>query len=373
MASIAKRTDGQWRARYRDAAGKEHARHFPRKVDAQRWLDETTAAVVTGQYVDPKAGKVTVRAYAASWQAAQVGRDSTARITDNALRLHVLPRLGDRPMHSVRHSDVQAIVKACSETLAPGTVRNVYDVLARVFAAAVDDRVVASTPCRRIVLPRFEDAEIVPPSVEQVVALAGSVDPRYRGAVVLLAGSGLRIGELLGARVADVDFLRRSMRVERQRLQDGSIAPTKTGKSVRTVPLGQVVVDELAAHLAAFPSGEWLFTTAKGEPVGYRQWKNVWRRAKTAASVDESLATHDLRHFFASALIAGGASIKQVQTVLGHANAMISLRVYAHFWPGDDDRTRSVMDATLDVLRTRCGPDDSAESVSAGQGADDAL
>lgn len=97
--------------------------------------------------------------------AAQVGRANTARITDNALRLHILPRLGDRPMHSVRRSDVQALVKACSQSLGPGTVRNVYDTLARVFAAAVDDRVVASTPCRRIVLPRPEGAEIVPPAV----------------------------------------------------------------------------------------------------------------------------------------------------------------------------------------------------------------
>jgi integrase len=119
-----------------------------------------------------------------------------------------------------------------------------------VFSAAVDDRVVPESPCKRIILPRIEDAEIVPPSVEQVLALVAAVEPRYRGAFVLLAGSGLRIGELLGARVADVDFLRRTIRVERQRLQDGSIAPTKTSKSVRSVPLGQVVVDERAAHLA---------------------------------------------------------------------------------------------------------------------------
>jgi len=59
MASITKRPDGVWRARYRDEAGREHAKHFPRKVDAQRWLDEVTAAVVTGQYVDPKAGRIT--------------------------------------------------------------------------------------------------------------------------------------------------------------------------------------------------------------------------------------------------------------------------------------------------------------------------
>ncbi len=52
MASLAKRRDGRWRARYRNAADKEHSRHFSRKLDAQRWLDEVTASVVTGQYVD---------------------------------------------------------------------------------------------------------------------------------------------------------------------------------------------------------------------------------------------------------------------------------------------------------------------------------
>jgi hypothetical protein len=69
MASIKKRPDGVWRARYRDESGKEHARHFARKVDAQRWLDEVTASMLTGQYVDPRAGRVTFRA-AEDWREA---------------------------------------------------------------------------------------------------------------------------------------------------------------------------------------------------------------------------------------------------------------------------------------------------------------
>jgi integrase len=85
------------------------------------------------------------------------------------------------------------------------------------------------------------------------------------------------------------------------------------------------------------------------------------------------MSTHDLRHFFASALIAGGASVKQVQAVLGHANAMITLRTYAHLWPGDDHRTRVVMDATLSVLRTGCRLDEAATDISAGQRAIDRL
>jgi hypothetical protein len=61
MASLARRPDGRWRARYRDAAGKEHARHFDRKIDGQQWLDQVTASVVTNTYVDPAAGRVTSR------------------------------------------------------------------------------------------------------------------------------------------------------------------------------------------------------------------------------------------------------------------------------------------------------------------------
>jgi len=59
MANIAKRADGHRRARYRDAHGKEHARHFNRKIDAQSWLDSVTTAMQTGVYVDPNRGKIT--------------------------------------------------------------------------------------------------------------------------------------------------------------------------------------------------------------------------------------------------------------------------------------------------------------------------
>src|SRR3954467_15436626 len=77
MASIAKRPDGTYRPRYRDENGKEHSRHFKRKVDAQRWLDEVTAAMVTGDYVDPSAGKVSFKAWFAEWSGRQVWERGT--------------------------------------------------------------------------------------------------------------------------------------------------------------------------------------------------------------------------------------------------------------------------------------------------------
>jgi integrase len=140
-------------------------------------------------------------------------------------------------------------------------------VLTQVMTAAVDDRMISSTPCRPIRLPKSDDGEVVPPTVEQVTALADAIGDRWRAVVVTLAGWGLRIGELLGLSVSDVDFLRREIRVERQRSQAGALVPVKSKSSRRTVPVGQVVIDELAAHLAAFPSTGALFVDEVGEPL----------------------------------------------------------------------------------------------------------
>lgn len=353
MTNIARRPSGRWRARYRDDVGKEHSRHCSRKVDAQVWLDQVTAAIVTGQCADPKAGKTSLRSYAVGWEASQVASEATARMTDNALRLHILPVLGDRPMGSIRPSEVQSWVKELSAALAPGSVRNIYDVVARMFSASLEDRVVPVTPCRKIKLPQLNTEEVTPPTVDQVTRMVEQMPIRHRVATVLLAGSGLRIGEVLGLRVADIDFLRKTIRVERQRLQSGRISAPKSKKSIRTVPVGHVVLDALALHLAEYPSDEWLFLKESGDPLDYMAWQSLWLTARKGCKSE--MNTHDLRHFFASALIAGGASVKQVQMVLGHSSPMITLRYYAHLWPGDEDRTRAVIDTTLIALRTTCG------------------
>ena len=84
-----------------------------------------------------------------------------------------------------------------------------------------------------------------------------------------------------------------------------------------------------------------------GEPLTYTQWQDVWKQLETP------YRTHDLRHYAASALISGGTSVKQVQTILGHASAAVTFGVYSHLWPGDDERARTILDAALaDCVRT---------------------
>lgn len=270
MASLNKRPDGHWRARYRDDAGHEHARHFSRRVDGQRWLDEVTATVLTGAYVDPRAGKVTFGEYARAWQAAQIHRPNTAAAVDSALRIHALPAFGDRSIASVRPSEVQTFVQRLSANLAPSTVRVTYQHLRSVFRAAEGDRLIARSPCQRITLPRVERRTIDPLSTETVLALEAAMPDRFRALVRMMIGTGLRPGEAAGVTVDRVDFLRRNLRVDRQLLltRPPSFGPPKTDASRRTVPLPQVVVDSLAGHMTSYPPGEHglLFTEADGGP-----------------------------------------------------------------------------------------------------------
>ena len=123
MASVAKRPDGRWRARYRDAAGREHSKHFGRRVDAQQWLDGVTTAVNTGTYADPKAGKVTVEAWAHQWLAGKSDLKPSTRFRyECLLARQVLPTWGQLPLAGVTFEGVGAWVGSLRrQGLAPAT------------------------------------------------------------------------------------------------------------------------------------------------------------------------------------------------------------------------------------------------------------
>jgi integrase len=253
MASIAKRPDGQWRARYRDETGREHARHFPRRVDAQRWLDEVTTAVVTGHYVDPKAGRVTFKSFYADWSKRQLWQATTVLAMNLAAKSVTF---GDLPLNRVRKSHIEQWVKQMQVAgLAPGTVRGRFDHVARVFRAAVDDRVIALDPSKGVRLPalRRHEAAMTIPTPEQVGALLEAADDDFAPFIALCAFAGLRLGEAAGVQVGDVDFLRRTLRVERQVQRAGAasveVRAPKYG-SERTVYLPDALLSMLSQLIA---------------------------------------------------------------------------------------------------------------------------
>jgi integrase len=258
---------------------------------------------------------VTFREFAEAWRLVQVHAPGTATSVEHQLRLHVYPVFGDRPLHSVRPSDVQVLVRRLSDSLAPGTVGLVYARVAAVFNAAVRDRLIAFTPCvdvRRPPKPPRSALEVL--TTEQVLDLADAVPERYRALIVTGAGTGLRPGELFGITLDRVDFLRRIVGVDRQlvriRGRGVELARLKTPSSHRNLPLADAVGDELAAHLARWPadSDGFVFTNERGGPIQLHPFAAMWDKARAGAGSPEWATPRALRHYYASLLIRSGAS-----------------------------------------------------------------
>jgi integrase len=353
----------RWRARYVDEHGREHAKSFGRKVDAQQWVDEFTAAVVTGQFVNPKAGQITFRDYAERWRGMQVQRPSSQAHVETMLRRHAYPMLGDRCLSSIMPSDIQAWVKGLA--LAPATVGVVHGIVSTVMKTAIRDRRIASNPCEATKLPKVQRKRVVPLVTEQVEAVRAALPPELHALVTLAAGTGMRQGECFGLTVDRVRFLERVVTVDRQLVTVQGRAPElaspKTQASNRTIPLPRVVVDALAAHLAEFTEGpDSLVFTLAGKPITRSVFGHKWRAAVKAAGLPAGTGFHALRHYYASLLIRHGESVTTVQARLGHASAVETLDTYSHLWPDSDDRTRDAIDSVLgftaDALRTEAAP-----------------
>lgn len=381
----------RWRAHYTDPSGAPApARSFAKKTDAEAFELKMRSDVVRGEYVDPTAGKVTFADFAQEWRTSQVHADSTVLQVENHFRLHVLPELGPKELRAIRPSAIQGLVKKMSLVLAPATVEVVYRYVSACFKAAVLDGLIPRSPCVNVNLPEIERKRIVPLPKVLVDDLREAMRPVYRALVDVGSMAGLRQGEAFGLEVRHVDFLRRTVRVEQQlKLLSGQppfLAPPKSAASYRTVPVGQTLIDRLAAHLAEFPAVETeivdktgarpvtrrarlIFLSRNGQPLRRNNYdESVWNRARERVSGvllgrvghcedDEILRQwaaqvaectfHDGRHFYASALIAHGASVTQVQARLGHATAQETLNTYSHLWPDEDDRTRAIIDAVF--------------------------
>lgn len=354
MASIKRRKDrgNKWQARYRDPSGKEHAQLFDRKVDGENWLTSVTADILKGTYVDPNAGKATVREYAETWleRMTPTWRATTAGTVTNSIERHVLPVLGDRRVSSLRKTDVEAL--CASLGLSAATVGTVHQHLSQMLASAVEDGLIPRNPASRARLPKRELPRVQPIAPAVIAKIAAALPDWLKVAVPLGIGVGLRQGEMSGLTVDRLDMLRKTLRVDRQ-LVDRHVevpthAPVKTASSNRTVPLAQFVVDALADHLARFPTdtADFVVRDPEGRPVNSSRFGYPWRAACKAAGVD-GLGYHSLRHTFASTLLSRGVSVKAVADWLGHSSPVITLQTYAHLMPRDEEVARSVLDAAL--------------------------
>ena len=363
FGSVRRLRSGRWQARYRDNSGRMVAAPstFATKGDASRFLAASQADLARGQYVDPRAGRITLIEWVESWLARPGKRPGTIERDRQGLDVF-LPALGAMRLSAITATHIRTAVDRRSQTVAPATVARDFAALRAALNAAVDEDVIPRSPARRVstqpVAPR--EARIVTREELQRLANAMGTDRLMPYLAVVLS---LRWGEIAGLRVGKLDFARRTVAVVEQRTRgrkgrmvDGQ-PKTSAGRRTLAVPdwLMTMLADHLAARGVTDADPEALvFVAPNGGPLHYSNWRiRVWVPAVNAVGLD-GLHFHDLRKTAATVLLVEGVDVKTAQRRLGHASPQVTLRVYAQ---ATEQADRAAAEKIGTVFRPRSGTD----------------
>jgi integrase len=336
----------RYRARFKDAAGKEVTRAFPdkEKSKAQRWLDEVTTSQVTGTYVDPKTARTTVDEWCSTWLAGYATRRPR---TVRQARVHIAQitaAFGPMPLSAIRPSSVRSwTVELKAAGLADSYVYALHSRLSQVMSDAVHDGLLARNPCSRRTSPGAGGQRPYVATTEQVWALHDAVADHLRPSILLGAFVGLRTAEVVGLRVRDVDFMRGVVRP----VQQGDGEPLKSETSRTPLPIPQELSVQLSAAVARW-GGDHVVTDGAGRQTSTWAIERAIRSARPKVpGLPEAFRFHDLRHYLASLLIGSGLDVKVVQHLLRHGSAKTTLDTYGHLWPDSDESARAAVGAVL--------------------------
>ncbi|WP_454856047.1 tyrosine-type recombinase/integrase [Promicromonospora soli] len=304
MAYTEQRTDSDGRTgyigRFRVDGRLRSTRRFTVKREALAEARRQEEAGKHAEWVDPASGRVTVAQWFATWQESRVDRaPRTLEAERERFRSLVEPAFGDRPLRQVTHEDVARWAATMTspttgETASPARRRDAARLLVALLDAAVDARRLRTNPARTPSgkVPALPRAPKTKPhrylSHEQLRRVAdAAASPQTRTLVLLTALTGLRWGEVSALTVADVDPLRRRVRVTKAftRLDDGTLllGDTKT-HARREVPLPATLVEAVAAQAAGRAPADLLFTGTRGGPLRRESFdRSAFRPAVGAA------------------------------------------------------------------------------------------
>jgi integrase len=240
--------------------------------------------------------------------------------------------------------------------LAATSIRRYLTPLSDVFKLAVRRGLVSANPMSLLSDDekpqggsKRKSFEWSPETISQLIAAAEELDRRpearqqYAPIIHVLALTGLRVSEALASRWDDVDLLEGVLHVRHSLNRDGTLGPPKTKAGERDVPLSPGLADLLLGLKPLDASdNDFVFAGKSGRPLSY--WNVRTRgfaKALEAAGLDgNGITIHDLRHAAASVYIAAGLSAVDVADVLGHSDASVTLKVYAHLFNRSDVAAR---------------------------------
>lgn len=365
-------------ARWRDPSGKEHSKSFPLAREAKAYVQEMEGAARLG--IDPTAGdNVTVRELMTLWIEDREIRPSSLALYTRTRDKHLGP-LADWPAKDVTPKvvrDWQAQLRSGrtwiskdDTGMSPRYVQTAASHLRSAYKWGIENELVAKNPVRVERVQAAVEPDDVP-TMEEIQAVIDRAryggaaytevkakgeeprklvlrpDPMFADMLTVAAFTGLRIGELCGLLVEEVNLGLGVVQVRKQldkRPPHGRVV-LKSKNSRRDVPISAELRPVLERVTAGRMPGEFLFTNRDGRPfLPSGAGDKVLRVAMFEKA--PRVHFHALRHHFANSLLLAGVPVPDVARVLGHTPAQL-LKTYTHALPGSGDRVAAAISASV--------------------------
>ena len=363
-----KRTDGRYTvtARLPQPDGSVQRMFFYGRTQAEAKANAAFARDRVGRGEPVRDANRTLSDWLAEWRVtflqASDRAESTKDLYAGLTLRHVEPLIGHLPLGQVKPSDVTRVLLDMEKLgRAASTRRNAYAALRSAFDGAVVDGLLASSPVLRVRRPRATHHEAVSLAPEEVTQLLqGAAGLRYARVLRLVLGTGLRRGEALALRWADISLDRAEASINGSLTRRGSglvVSDAKTLRSRRVVSLspamvrliGEQRVEQLAERLRAgnlWEDSGFVFATEFGAPVDPRNLLRTTTLAAKRAGLPQ-LGVHTLRHTYATTALLNNVPMHVVSRNLGHSSIVITADVYGHL---TDEAARSAALAVSDAL-----------------------
>ena len=353
FGAIDKLPSGRWRVRYRDPGGRRITAptSFTTKADANAFLATVHADLARGQYLDPRAGRLTVADWAERWLDRAGKRPATVARDRQGIAVF-LPALGALTLGSLSPADIQTAVDRRAQQASPATVTRDFAALRAMLNSAVDADLIGRSPARKVALPRIVRPERRTLTPEQLRRLVNELPGHYQTLVLTSGVLGLAWEEVIALRVRDIDFERRTITVA-QTVEElaGHLAIVPEGKRparLRTMAVPTFLLDHISRHLAKYRAAEstdpdaLIFVGPKGGILRRRFGERILRPAVAKAGLD-GLTFHGLRHAAASSLVDVGVHPRVMAARIGHGTVKTTMEVYARASNSADHEAASLL------------------------------
>ncbi|MFJ7202135.1 tyrosine-type recombinase/integrase [Streptomyces sp. NPDC098789] len=373
-----------WTVRYREPGGRgggQREASFDKKTGpngADAFASKVEHDKDQGVFIDPSAGKITVRAYAEDWLARRIIGESTYSNYKGFIDNHLIPRLGRKTIAGVTKRDIEHFKAAISKELAASTVYDRMKMVKHLFWSAKEEKRIQEDPTRDVKNApgnRAVDEDEIP-TLSEVRLLHQHMSPQYKLTVWLQAGAGLRVSEALGFHIGclrdDVIRVRWQISAKANRADCKTrLVPLKHREEgeYRDVPAARFLCAEIANHAELWKPIPLTFQNAAGKArmvevyfaprergKGIMPTANTYtyhfRKACVAAGLVDAEGKpkyhpHSLRHFFVSTALAASIPIHEVSRWLGHKSIKTTVDIYGHMVPESWERCRGIMQSAF--------------------------